>query len=142
MFAHILLASDGSACALKAATVAAEVAEKFGSRLTILTVYHPCVEMAPQGNPMGYEIEPNIIEKIDDRILADTGRIVDDAGVAFQSRKEYGIPADLIAEVAAKQGSDLIVLGSRGMGGVKSFLLGSVSDRVTHMAHCPVLIVR
>ncbi len=142
MFAHILLASDGSACALKAAVVAAEVAEKFGSRLTILTVYHPCVEMAPQGNPMGYEIEPNIIENIDDSILADTGRIAEDAGVTFQSRKEYGNPADLIAEVAATLGSDLIVLGSRGMGGVKSFLLGSVSDRVTHMAHCPVLIVR
>jgi len=36
----------------------------------------------------------------------------------------------------------LIVMGSRGLSGIKSFLLGSISDRVVHHAHCPVLIVR
>ena len=44
-------------------------------------------------------------------------------------------PVDVIVNVAARDHVDLIVLGSRGLGGLESFLLGSVSDRVLHHAH-------
>jgi nucleotide-binding universal stress UspA family protein len=53
-----------------------------------------------------------------------------------------GSPADEIVQTAADIGADLIVIGSRGHGEVRSVLLGSVSERVMHHAHCPVLIVR
>ncbi|MEM2491290.1 MAG: universal stress protein [Candidatus Bathyarchaeia archaeon] len=43
---------------------------------------------------------------------------------------------------AEEEKVDLIAIGSRGLSGVKAFLLGSVSDKVSHHAKCPVLIVR
>jgi nucleotide-binding universal stress UspA family protein len=52
-----------------------------------------------------------------------------------------GSPADEIIRTASELGADLIVMGSRGLGSTRSVLLGSVSDRVLHLAHCPVLVV-
>ena len=51
-------------------------------------------------------------------------------------------PADEIVLVAEETGADLVVMGSRGLGGIKRALLGSVSDSVVRRAHCPVLVVR
>jgi nucleotide-binding universal stress UspA family protein len=53
-----------------------------------------------------------------------------------------GRPADQIVMAAEEGGFDLIVLGHRGLGKVKEFFLGSVSDRVADEARCPVLIVK
>ncbi|MCW2277192.1 universal stress protein family protein [Heliophilum fasciatum] len=53
-----------------------------------------------------------------------------------------GNPAYAICEYAEEHNMDLIIIGSRGMGEIKSLLLGSISDRVLHLAKCPVLIVR
>ena len=53
-----------------------------------------------------------------------------------------GRAADKIVETANNGGFDLIVIGSRGLGGIKEFFLGSVSDRVADEAKCPVLIVK
>ena len=53
-----------------------------------------------------------------------------------------GRPADKIVETAKDGAFDLIVIGSRGLGGIKEFFLGSVSDRVADEASCPVLIVK
>ena len=53
-----------------------------------------------------------------------------------------GRPADKIVETAKDDKTDLIVMGSRGIGGIREFFLGSVSDRVADEATCPVLIVK
>ncbi len=58
-----------------------------------------------------------------------------------KSLKE-GRPADIIVQTAIDNQVDLIVMGSRGLGGVKQLFLGSVSDRVADEAPCPVLIVK
>ena len=55
---------------------------------------------------------------------------------------EEGRPSDKIVETAKEGNFDLIVMGHRGLGRVKEFFLGSVSDRVADEAHCPVLIVK
>jgi len=55
---------------------------------------------------------------------------------------EQGRPADKIIETATKGKYDIIVIGSRGLGGIKQLLLGSVSDRFSDKAPCPVLIVK
>jgi nucleotide-binding universal stress UspA family protein len=53
-----------------------------------------------------------------------------------------GRPADKIVEVVKEGNFDLIVMGSRGIGGIKGVLLGSVADRVADHAECPVMIVK
>jgi len=53
-----------------------------------------------------------------------------------------GRPSDKIIETAEKGNFDIIIMGSRGLGGIKEFFLGSVSDRVADEAACPVLIVK
>ena len=53
-----------------------------------------------------------------------------------------GDPAEVLADVAAEEGAGLIVVGDRGLTGVRRFLLGSVSHKLSHHAPCSVLIVR
>jgi nucleotide-binding universal stress UspA family protein len=62
--------------------------------------------------------------------------------VAVTTRVVIGSPAPCIAEEAATTGSDLIVMGTHGRGGVAHFVLGSVAERVLRTAPCPVLTVR
>jgi nucleotide-binding universal stress UspA family protein len=51
-------------------------------------------------------------------------------------------PSDDVVQVAEEIGAGLIVLGSRGRGGVRRALMGSVSNAVVQHAHCPVMVVR
>ena len=64
------------------------------------------------------------------------------AEIRFTTKLVEGRPADKIVETAKLESCDLIVIGSRGLGGIKEFFLGSVSDRVADEAPCPVLIVK
>jgi nucleotide-binding universal stress UspA family protein len=61
--------------------------------------------------------------------------------VDFVLRLSHDSPADTIASVAEEFGADLIVCGTRGLGVVKGVLLGSVAQRLLHIAHCPVLVI-
>jgi nucleotide-binding universal stress UspA family protein len=63
-------------------------------------------------------------------------------GRQVESRIEPGDPAKAICEVAAEEGVDVVVIGSRGHGRLRRALLGSVSTHVIHHAPCPVLVVR
>jgi len=142
MFTHILLATDGSECALKAAGVAATLASKFASRLTIINVYQPVPMVGPFGEAINLGMNDNYIDTVQDDAINSASRIVDGHDVPYQCRKEIGPPEAEIVRVAEEEVCDLIVLGSRGLNAVESFFLGSVSNHVTHHAHCPVLIVR
>jgi nucleotide-binding universal stress UspA family protein len=146
MFQHILLASDGSDHALHAAEAAAEIAKRFNARVTLLTVFDPPVMTPPfLGGPepiIDAEVFIRTADEIQDAVEKRTGDILVKHGVRFESRREVGHPVDQIVTFAEKEKVDLIVMGSRGLGGLQSFLLGSVSDRVLHHAHCPVLIIR
>lgn len=146
MFTKILLASDGSDYALRAARAAAELAKSLGASVTVLHVFTmPTMQMAIPGSP-GVEMEPGAlntyIEQVQDAVAKRTGRVLDEAGVPYTTVLEAGHPAEVIIRIAEDDGYDLIVMGSRGMSEIKSFLLGSVSDKVSHHAHCPVLIVK
>ncbi len=59
-----------------------------------------------------------------------------------QAHLRMGKPAAEIVALAEELGVGLVVVGSRGLGGVRRALMGSVSDSVVRHAHCPVLVVR
>ena len=64
------------------------------------------------------------------------------AGIEVEVFARQGDPADAILDVAEERGSDLIVVGNKGMTGAKRFLLGSVPNKISHHAPCSVLIIR
>lgn len=142
MFTNILLASDGSECALKAAASAAALAKSFTARLTIVNVFEPYQTVGPYGEVVFGDMDGKYIAEMQGRAISQAGHVVDESDVPYQCRQIIGHTAAEIVQMAEEEKCDLIVLGSRGLSGFKSFLLGSVSDHVTHHAHCPVLIVK
>lgn len=146
MFTHILVASDGSEHALRAARAAGEIALKFQADLTLLSVFSPPMATPPAMAGAEPILDPTILaqyaEEVQEAVERRTGQVLEELGIRYTTKRERGHPVDMIVNVAEEAKADLIVMGSRGLGGVQSFLLGSVSDRVLHHAHCPVLIVK
>jgi nucleotide-binding universal stress UspA family protein len=64
------------------------------------------------------------------------------AGLAFTSHIHVGQAAEVIVKLADELKVDLLFIGSHGRGSIASALMGSVSRRVLHLAHCPVLVVK
>jgi nucleotide-binding universal stress UspA family protein len=147
MFSKILVCSDGSDKALEAAAVAAAIALKFGSQLILLNVYDPSVIPAATIGIPGGLLETTVsescyAEEIQSGAERETGDVLHKAGAQFTARRELGHPVDRIVSTASDEKVDLIVIGSRGLGGFERLLLGSVSEGVLRHAPCPVLVVR
>jgi nucleotide-binding universal stress UspA family protein len=79
------------------------------------------------------------LEESAEKLLADEIRQVDTDDVTIEARVVSGSAADALLQAAAE--GDLLVVGSRGHGGFRGLLLGSVSQQVAHHAPCPVVIV-
>lgn len=147
MFAKILIASDGSEHAKCAAKYAATIAKRFGSQISIVTVFNPTDVTAPfigvPGASLATATDPGSFAfELQQGIERETGQVLDAAGLTYTCRRELGHPVERIVAAAHSENADLIVMGCRGLSQWKSYLLGSVSDGVLHLAHCPVLIVR
>jgi nucleotide-binding universal stress UspA family protein len=67
---------------------------------------------------------------------------LDAAALPYQYHVSVGTPAEAIAQYAHQQNVDQIVMGRQGQGGLQSLLLGSVVNKVLHLASCPVLLVK
>jgi nucleotide-binding universal stress UspA family protein len=140
MFNKILLAVDGSDHARHAAQKAAELARVIKpSELRIVVAYNTI--------PM-YLGEPNL-QIVFDSLKRDAQNVVDKAlievgEVPCEVHTEIleGDAAEAILNVANTRKSNLIVMGSRGHGGLAGLLVGSTSQKVVAHANCPVLIVR
>jgi Universal stress protein UspA and related nucleotide-binding proteins len=143
MFNHILLPSDGSDNALRAAAVAGEMAKKLGSVLTVACVFTPPTDLTAFSGTAALAADTvATIEATQNAVAKRTGKILDEMDVEYEIRTEIGHPAECILRLAEEEKADLIVIGSRGLSAFKSFLLGSVSDRVVHHAACPVMVVK
>ena len=144
----ILLATDGSKEAQLAASTAADLANSTNSELHLLSV-------AP-GNPdpvyqiheasLRYETYQQALEGVKgeaQKVLDEQVRKVQEVGGSVkEAHLRIGERRDqAIIHVAEEVGAGLIVMGSRGLGGVRRALMGSVSDSVVRHAHCPVMIV-
>ena len=143
MFKTILICSDGSDHALKAAKQAVEIARLHEACLVLLHV-EPS-ELQPYAVPWQLEIGQAPMQHLSAEHKANleaTMALCKDERVTYRCRHEHGHPAEQIIRVAEEEEADLIVMGSRGLSEWKALLLGSVSDHVLHHAHCSVLIVR
>ena len=84
-----------------------------------------------------------VLEKLGTQVLQRAAFVAkQDGATNVEVILEHGNIASRLLEIASREGVDLIVLGSRGLGRIKEILLGSVSQKVVMMAHCPCLIVK
>lgn len=147
MFSRILVCADGSQKSIEAATVAAEIALKFGSDLILLSVFDPSVIPAatvgiPDGSLQTTTDAGAYADERQNRVEAETSKVLGRTGVEYTTHRELGHPVDRIISTAQDKKVDLIVMDSRGLGGFERLVLGSTSEGVLRHAHCPVLIVR
>ena len=144
MFHSIVVGTDGSETAREAVRQALELARSVGARIDLVSAYetvtdarlHERIEV-PQD--LHWMVNPR--EDVE-ATLEEAAREIRAAGVAVEVFARQGDPADAILDVAEERGSDLIVVGNKGMTGAKRFLLGSVPNKVSHHAPCSVLIIR
>jgi nucleotide-binding universal stress UspA family protein len=139
MFSMIVVGIDGSRDSLRALTVAQQIAGKFQAKLVMVHAYPRTSDLH---DFEGYE-------RLVARRINDGREIINQAheqlaGAAIEIDEELlEEPADeAILSVAGTRKADLIVMGTRGMGAIKSVLYGSIATKVTHRAECPVLVVR
>jgi len=144
----ILVPIDGSKSADAALDFALDLAEKYSAEIMITTVFDaPSPSLLAQGKIFTPISTENYIEKLTNfhkEILIEALKKSQKVSPKLQVSKKLlqGRPADKIVETAKEGVFDLIVIGSRGLGGIKELLLGSVSDRVADKAPCPVLIIK
>lgn len=129
--ARILVATDFSPPATKALAYARMLAEQCGASVAVLHAVPPVLHVEkPNAAELAREGEAKArkhFEKIEPQ--------VDEVCIV------HGDPVDSIVQVVKKKKVDLIVVGSRGLGGWRGWLLGSVAQRVLQTAPCPVLVV-
>ena len=146
MFKKLLVPVDGSVSSFDALDVAIDMANSIKADVVILTVAQ---SMAQQG----WIVDARLRTEEDDEELAEkkkmAAHIVDMAKIkaekiegAVEVYNKVGYPADVIVEQAKESQCDCIIMGSRGLSGVKKALLGSVSSQVAHTAEIPVLLVK
>ena len=132
---RLLLAYDGSAPSKQATARAGSFARQLGARVTVLIV-GGLVES-------GYgTVVPVVDAEEYERVLAEGVDDLRRMGVEAQGRLVWGGAGEKIVEAAREEAADLIVMGHRGHGGLKSLLLGSVAKHVIDHAACSVLVVR
>lgn len=145
MLESIIVGTDGSETAAKAVAQAADIAEKFGSKLFVVSAFQPVSGNRLQKEKLAApdDVEWAISPREDvDAMLQAMVEPIKGRGVDVQGLARMGDPADAILDVAEEQHADLIIVGNRGMTGAKRFLLGSVPNKISHHAPCSVLIIR
>ena len=140
----ILLATDGSEEAILAARTAADVAEKTASELHVvhaepIPLY---VDPSTERTRILEDVERDVREEAQRLLAEQVERIEAEASITVQAHVRFGRPDEEIVTLADELGAGLIVIGSRGLGGLRRALMGSVSDSVVRHAHCPVMVVR
>jgi nucleotide-binding universal stress UspA family protein len=137
VFSKIVLALDGSDPSDRAIPVAQELARQAGGQIDVV---HVREIMGGRGGVHSVHVDEDQLEKKVEGQVAD----LNSAGIKSELHRftaNLGGPAHQIADVADQLGADLIVVGTRGHSSFGGFLSGSVTQRLLHVAHCPVLAV-
>ncbi len=148
----ILVCIDGSEQSQKALQKALDIAGGCkADEVTLISVYekrYDLPETTTDRLPITHD-DLKRFTKIEEQERSDIDKMLSEAVSLFaknninaQSLHECGHPAETIARVAAEGDYDMIVIGSRGLGGLRKLLLGSVSNAVLQEARCSVLVVK
>ncbi|MFC4560093.1 universal stress protein [Virgibacillus kekensis] len=139
MYKKILLASDGSEHAKRAAENAVNLAKlSSGAQLEIVFVVDPSKAKSDVLNNW------NTVDINDERYsrFREVKELAKQAEVSYEVKILHGEPGPTIVHHANNNDFDVVVIGSRGLNVLQEFVLGSVSHKVAKRAKCPVLIVK
>lgn len=137
MFERVVLAIDESKHSAKAIPMVRDLAAKFDSEVTVLHVWE---REASKVGAFDYESPEEAPAVVQDAVHE-----LEKSGVKVQGQIAhtiYGRAAEQILEAAKESRASLIVMGSRGLSDWAGLLLGSVTQKVLHLAEIPVLVVR
>lgn len=151
VYKNIIVGTDFSKTAETAVDQATEIAKAFGATVHVVTGFRTAMASnlpASTLEAMAYGAAAELLQEAESKIgdevrttLDSVARKIEAAGVAVKTYACGAEPADALLEVAESTNADLIVVGNRGMEGVKRFVLGSVPNKISHHAPCSVLIV-
>ena len=144
----ILLATDGSSEASLALTTAADMANSTNSELHLAYVFPTAVQrpfpnpiLARPADEMEHELE-EAMQQAQEFLDKQVDKVKQEGVSVAEAHLVRGRPDREVVHLSEDMGAGLIIMGSRGLGGVRRALMGSVSDSVVRHAHCPVMIVR
>jgi nucleotide-binding universal stress UspA family protein len=140
VYRHIVVGVDGSDASAQAAAMAGRLALDLDAKLTVVFVRQlPAVAPSPFAMTMDLDNYWSDQERLASSRAAD---VLDGLGAAWRLEVRTGDPAVQLERAAEENGADLVVVGARGHSVAHRLLLGSVSTRLLHHAHRPVLVVR
>lgn len=143
MYNRIMVSTDGSSYSDKAVDHAIALCKSFGAELIAVSVINmetvACIE-----DPTS-DVYCQIQEKLEQRaneILDEVEKRAIKENILIKKIFQVGDPASVTVELAKREGADLIVVGTRGLLGVKRVALGSSAEKIVRWADKPVLVVR
>jgi nucleotide-binding universal stress UspA family protein len=148
MYHKILLPTDGSKYAEKAAEHAIWIASKSGAKIIVLNVIEtsslvglPAEDLIVRIREMLKEEGRRSLERISELVTESEKEYQMKTAINITLKTEEGSPADSIIKTIEKENVDLVVMGTSGKHGLDRFLLGSVTEKVVRSAPCSVLAV-
>ena len=142
LFKKILVATDGSENAAKAASYGVNIAKAAGADVYVLYVIsteHAVTTRTVMGWSEAFE---EYLANKGGVATAYVKKLGEEAGVKVEPVFLKGVPAEKILEYAEESNIDLIVMGTQGLTGIKRFLIGSVAENVVRHSKVPVMIIR
>ena len=146
-YSHLLVPSDGSDLSSRSIDHAVKLAAALGARITFLHVQAntpiPLIGLGEKLDVQTMELLLAASHQESDRILEQAGLAAAMGGVPAQCERVPGdMPHRAIVDTAQRLGCDLILMASHGRRGLPGLLIGSETQRVLALAHCPVLVYR
>ena len=152
MYKEILVPLDGSDISASSLPTARQLAEDLGARIHLLQVSSQTeefsvmrgAELGAMSSDYSQQVLDEVLSAQRDRIeryLNEVGDELASAGLNVVKAVEDGQAADKIVDYAEAAGIDLIIMSTHGRGGVRRFLVGSVTDKVIRSTHLPVLVI-
>ncbi len=148
MFApkKILVPSDFSEFSDNAINEAADIAEKYGSKMILLHVISPEVQQCADQYCMSADLveqyESASIKHSREALEKRAKAVAESRGIDVSFDVQRGYTSDIILDEQKRLNADLIVIASHGRTGLKKYLMGSVADKVVRSAECPVIVIK
>jgi nucleotide-binding universal stress UspA family protein len=137
----ILVAVDGSEFSDKAVRYACAIGPPMNAEVILLHVVPMLVSATPYHDTVSDQ--PFLhLQNVGEDILGKAKQLATDLNCEVTDLISHGDPASKIIDIACERDIDLIIMGSRGVSGIRRLFVGSISDKVVSHAPCPVMIVR